>query len=134
MAKEKMSLQEQANRILEQAQEKGVQSNFFFVTTFKRYQVQMATLAQLDDLLPFLREGVEAVDSRLVDVVVLSEPSVVLHRAHREHLSLLKPPENRVEGGLRNLDIRLYGFDYSVAVAVLVSDGSKNADVDQSPF
>lgn len=49
MAKEKMSLQEQANRILEQAQEKGVQSNFFFVTTFKRYQVQMATLAQLEE-------------------------------------------------------------------------------------
>ena len=49
MAKEKMSLQEQANRILEQAQEKGVQSNFFFVTTFKRYQVQMAPLAQLEE-------------------------------------------------------------------------------------
>lgn len=49
MTKEKMSLQEQANRILEQAQEKGVQSNFFFVTTFKRYQVQMATLAQLEE-------------------------------------------------------------------------------------
>jgi predicted secreted Zn-dependent protease len=49
MAREKMSLQEQANKILEQAQEKGVQSNFFFVTTFKRYQVQMATLAQLEE-------------------------------------------------------------------------------------
>jgi predicted secreted Zn-dependent protease len=49
MAKEKLSLQEQANKILEQAQEKGVQSNFFFVTTFKRYQVQMATLAQLEE-------------------------------------------------------------------------------------
>lgn len=49
MTKEKLSLQEQANRILEQAQEKGVQSNFFFVTTFKRYQVQMATLAQLEE-------------------------------------------------------------------------------------
>ena len=49
MAKEKLTLQEQANRILEQAQEKGVQSNFFFVTTFKRYQVQMATLAQLEE-------------------------------------------------------------------------------------
>ena len=49
MAKEKLSLQEQANKILEQAQEKGVQTNFFFVTTFKRYQVQMATLAQLEE-------------------------------------------------------------------------------------
>lgn len=49
MAKEKLSLQEQANKILEQAQEKGVQSNFFFVTTFKRYQVQMATLSRLEE-------------------------------------------------------------------------------------
>lgn len=49
MAKNKLSLQEQANRILEQAQEKGVQSNFFFVTTFKRYQVQMQTLTQLEE-------------------------------------------------------------------------------------
>lgn len=49
MKKGKLSLQEQADKILEQAQEKGVQSNFFFVTTFKRYQVQMETLAQLEE-------------------------------------------------------------------------------------
>ena len=48
MAKEKLSLQEQANRILEQAEERGVSSNFFFVTTFKRYQVQMKILADLE--------------------------------------------------------------------------------------
>ena len=48
MAKEKLTLQEQANKILEQAQEKGVQSNFFFVTTFKRYQVQMKIMAELE--------------------------------------------------------------------------------------
>ena len=48
MAKEKLSLQEQANRLLEQAQERGVSSNFFFVTTFKRYQVQMKILSDLE--------------------------------------------------------------------------------------
>ena len=48
MSKEKLTLQEQANRILEQAQEKGVQSNFFIVTTFKRYQVQMKILSDLE--------------------------------------------------------------------------------------
>ena len=47
--KERLSIQQQAEKILEQAQEKGVQSNFFFVTTFKRYQVQMATLAKLEE-------------------------------------------------------------------------------------
>ncbi len=35
----KKSLQEQANEVLQKAEERGVQSNFFFVTTFKRYQV-----------------------------------------------------------------------------------------------
>lgn len=49
MAKSKLSLQEQANKVLEQAQERGVSSNFFFVTTFKRYQVQMKTLTDLEE-------------------------------------------------------------------------------------
>ena len=48
MAVEKLTLQEQANKLLEQAQERGVSSNFFFVTTFKRYQVQMKILADLE--------------------------------------------------------------------------------------
>jgi len=48
MAKDKLTLQEQANKILEQAQERGVSSNFFFVTTFKRYQVQMRILSDLE--------------------------------------------------------------------------------------
>lgn len=44
----KLSLQEQANKILEKAEERGVSSNFFFVTTFKRYQVQMKILSDLE--------------------------------------------------------------------------------------
>ena len=43
-----MSLQEQAEEILRRATEKGVSSNFFFVTTFKRYQVQMKILTDLE--------------------------------------------------------------------------------------
>lgn len=43
-----MSLQEQAEEILRRATEKGVSGNFFFVTTFKRYQVQMQLLGQLE--------------------------------------------------------------------------------------
>lgn len=42
------SLQEQANEILRQAEKRGVQSNFFFLTTFKRYQVQMNILNDLE--------------------------------------------------------------------------------------
>lgn len=48
MAKDKMTLQQQAMEILSKAEERGVQSNFFFVTTFKRYQVQMRTLQDLE--------------------------------------------------------------------------------------
>lgn len=45
----KKSLQEQANEILLQAEKRGVSSNFFFVTTFKRYQVQMKILSDLEE-------------------------------------------------------------------------------------
>ena len=48
MKKEKLTLQEQAQKVLEQAEERGVSSNFFFVTTFKRYQVQMKILTELE--------------------------------------------------------------------------------------
>ena len=43
-----MTLQEQAEEILRRATDKGVSSNFFFVTTFKRYQVQMKILTELE--------------------------------------------------------------------------------------
>lgn len=43
-----MTLQEQAEEIMRRATEKGVSANFFFMTTFKRYQVQMKILADLE--------------------------------------------------------------------------------------
>ena len=42
------SLTEQAKEILRIAEESGVQSNFFFITTFKRYQVQINVLNELE--------------------------------------------------------------------------------------
>jgi hypothetical protein len=47
MAK-KINLREQAEKIIKIAEESGVQSNFFFVTTFKRYQVQLNILSELE--------------------------------------------------------------------------------------
>ena len=44
----KQNMQMQVDEILAKAEERGIQSNFFFVTTFKRYQVQMATLTELE--------------------------------------------------------------------------------------
>lgn len=48
MIAKNLTLQEQANEILAKAEERGVSSNFFFVTTFKRYQVQMKILSDLE--------------------------------------------------------------------------------------
>ena len=42
------SLQQQADEIIALAEKRGVSGNFFFVTTFKRYQVQMRILADLE--------------------------------------------------------------------------------------
>lgn len=44
----KLNLNEQAKQIIQIAEESGVQSNFFFITTFKRYQVQLNILADLE--------------------------------------------------------------------------------------
>ena len=48
MATKQMSLNEQAQEILRIASEHGVEQNFFFITTFKRYQVQIKILADLE--------------------------------------------------------------------------------------
>lgn len=47
----KMSLNQQAQEIMRIAEESGVQSNFFFLTTFKRYQVQLNILSELEKTL-----------------------------------------------------------------------------------
>ena len=45
---QQMDLNEQAREILRIASEHGVEQNFFFLTTFKRYQVQIKILADLE--------------------------------------------------------------------------------------
>ena len=46
MAK-KLNLQEQAEEILKKAEQKGVQTNFFFATTFERYLTQIKIMQDL---------------------------------------------------------------------------------------
>ena len=48
MSKEKINLNEKAKELIELAQEANVEQNFFFISTFKRYQVQLNILAQLE--------------------------------------------------------------------------------------
>lgn len=47
----KMNLTEQAGEILRIAEASGAETNFFFVTTFKRYQVQIKMLNDLEKVL-----------------------------------------------------------------------------------
>lgn len=48
MPKGKLSTQEMVNRLVEEAEEKGVKQNFFFRTTLRRYQMQMKILQDLE--------------------------------------------------------------------------------------
>lgn len=48
MQKRKLSLKQQAKEIMRIAEESGVQSNFLFITTFQRYQVQLGILEKLE--------------------------------------------------------------------------------------
>lgn len=45
---ESVDLNGKARELLEMAQQAGVEQNFFFVSTFKRYQVQLNILTQLE--------------------------------------------------------------------------------------
>lgn len=45
----KVSLEEQANIIIKQAEERGVENNFLFVTTFDRYLTQIKILDELKE-------------------------------------------------------------------------------------
>ena len=47
----KVDLNEQAQEIMRIAEESGASSNFFFLTTFKRYQVQLKILSDLEAII-----------------------------------------------------------------------------------
>lgn len=45
----KLTMQQQAEQILKQAEERGISQNFFFSTTFKRYMVQLNIMSDLEE-------------------------------------------------------------------------------------
>ena len=51
MNNKKKDLKQQANEIIRIAETSGVQSNFFFVTTFKRDQTQLKVLEELEKVM-----------------------------------------------------------------------------------
>ena len=48
MAISKTKLKKQAGEIIKQAEKRGLTNNYFFVTTFQRYQMQMTILDELE--------------------------------------------------------------------------------------
>ena len=44
----KLTLTQQGAQVLKQAEEKGVSTNYFFATTFRRYKMQIRILAKLE--------------------------------------------------------------------------------------
>lgn len=73
-----MTLQQQADEVLKRAEERGVSSNFFFVTTFKRYQVQMRILKDLE-------KAIEAYGATVTKEYVKGRQNLVANPAITEY-------------------------------------------------
>ena len=99
----KKTLQEQANEILERAEARGVSSNFFFVTTFKRYQVQMKMLAELE-------QSIEEFGPTVTKEYVKGRQNVVANPAIQEARALFRDfcaivrAENEIAGTEAEVD------------------------------
>lgn len=85
----KLTLNEQAQEILRIAEKNGVEQNFFFLTTFKRYQVQIKILSEL--------EGRIKEDGALVTKeYVKGRENVYTHPAIREYNNTSQAANNTV--------------------------------------
>jgi hypothetical protein len=79
-SKKPKSLQEQAEEIKKLAEESGVQTNFFFITTFDRYLSQLAILEEL-------KASIEDNKSLVKQTYVKGRSNVVLNPAIRAYNS-----------------------------------------------
>lgn len=98
------SLNEQAQEILKIAEESGVQSNFFFVTTFKRYQVQLNMLNELEKTIK--EEG-----TLVTKEYVKGRGNIYTNPAMREYNNTTNSANRTVETLMKILK----GFEYSGA-------------------
>ena len=78
--KKQKTLQEQAEEIKKLAEESGVQTNFFFITTFDRYLSQLAILEEL-------KASIEDNKSLVKQTYVKGRSNVVLNPAIRAYNS-----------------------------------------------
>ena len=73
-----MNRKQQAKEVLKIAQEHGVEQNFFFITTFERYQVQL-------DILDDLKQKIEEDGALVTKEYVKGRENVYTHPAIGEY-------------------------------------------------
>ena len=73
-----MNRKQQAQEVLKIAQEHGVEQNFFFITTFERYQVQL-------DILDDLKQKIEEDGALVTKEYVKGRENVYTHPAIGEY-------------------------------------------------
>ena len=73
-----MNRKQQAKEVLKIAQEHGVEQNFFFITTFERYQVQL-------DILDDLKQKIEEDGALVTKEYVKGRENVYTHPAITEY-------------------------------------------------
>lgn len=73
-----MNRKQQAKEVLKIAQEHGVEQNFFFITTFERYQVQL-------DILDDLKQKIEEDGALVTKEYVKGRENIYTHPAISEY-------------------------------------------------
>lgn len=121
----KKSLNEQAQEILKIAEETGVQTNFFFMTTFKRYQVQLNNLTELESAIRetgtlVTKEYVKGRSNIYVNPAV-TEYNKTTDSANRTVTTLMKI----IKGFAKEDEGRDSGYDPLMAIINGDSDGEE---------
>ena len=121
----RLSLNEQAQEIIRIAEETGVQTNFFFVTTFKRYQVQLSNLSELEKAIKetgtlVTKEYVKGRANIYVNPAV-TEYNKTTDSANRTVTTLMKI----IKGFAKEDEERDSGYDPLMAIINGESDGEE---------
>ena len=94
-----LSREEQAQKILELAEARGVTSNFFFATTFERYITQIGLLSDLE-------QTVKAEGPLVTKEYVKGRENIYVHPAIKEYNKTAQAANNTV-GTLMNIITKL---------------------------
>ena len=99
-AKEKvLSLDEMADKILAEAQKRGLQSNYLFATTFQRYRVQLKIMHELEAVLN------EAGTLLVTKEYVRGSKNEYAHPAIREYNATATAANNTVQALLKIIGV-----------------------------